>query len=163
MDTIFFKDILQFQFEDYIISVNDFRLQTLTKSYPAHYHSHNSLEIHFYESGTGKMIIDDTQYDINPMSLFVTGPFVNHEQIVYTPLLKYSLYQRRPGSSYFPPSAPLPRAPPTAPQGPCASYRRTCTPRSPAWSRWRRTAGAHSGRTSGPGWSSRRSWWRSGR
>lgn len=38
------------------------------------------------------MIIDDTQYDINPMSLFVTGPFVNHEQIVYTPLLKYSLY-----------------------------------------------------------------------
>lgn len=92
MDTIFFKDILQFQFEDYIISVNDFRLQTLTKSYPAHYHSHNSLEIHFYESGTGKMIIDDTQYDINPMSLFVTGPFVNHEQIVYTPLLKYSLY-----------------------------------------------------------------------
>ncbi|MGM9972042.1 MAG: helix-turn-helix domain-containing protein [Anaeroplasmataceae bacterium] len=88
----FVKNVVKFDFNDTEINLSDFRIQVLEESYPRHYHSENSYEIHYFPYGKGKMIIDDIPYDIIPNTLIITGPFVNHEQIPNEPLTKYSVY-----------------------------------------------------------------------
>lgn len=87
-----YTDKIDFTFNGSKFILSDFRLQSLTESYPNHYHGENSYEIHFFSDGIGHMKIDDNVYDIRPNTLIITGPFVNHEQIPISPLTKYSIY-----------------------------------------------------------------------
>lgn len=96
------KEEISFRFEKALFSLSDFRLQTLSKPYPIHYHSENSYEIHFVKSGKGTLVVNSKSYELGPNSLFVTGPFINHGQIpdASDPLIKYSIYFTIIQSSY---------------------------------------------------------------
>lgn len=50
-------------------------------SVPRHSHSLGSYEIHYIPCGQGTLITSDRQYQVQPGTLYVTGPDVAHEQI----------------------------------------------------------------------------------
>jgi len=64
------------------------------RSMPKHSHGQNSYELHYIPYGQGKVSIDNTIYDIVPNTLYMTGPYVEHEQIPVKndPMAEYCLY-----------------------------------------------------------------------
>ena len=63
-------------------------------SVPKHSHGDNSYEIHYVTQGYGIVMIDDIAYDVFPNSLYITGPYVEHEQIPFpsNPMVEYSCF-----------------------------------------------------------------------
>ena len=74
-----------------IISISQ---EKIVKPYPRHAHSKNSYELHFVPEGKGTLIVNNTKYDIEPGTLFMTGPEIPHEQISShdNPMTEYSIY-----------------------------------------------------------------------
>ncbi len=71
---------------------------------PEHSHSDSSYEIHYIPYGCGKAVVDGTEYEIVPETLYITGPGVKHEQIPSkaNPMAEYCVYlkmQSRPAPS----------------------------------------------------------------
>lgn len=75
-------------------------LEKLDYPMPSHAHSANSYEIHYVSYGEGTLNTDSGTYDITPGTLFITGPYINHEQISNpdNPMTEYCIYiQHKPG------------------------------------------------------------------
>lgn len=64
------------------------------RSIPSHRHSDNSYEIHYIPFGKGKVKIANTTYQVEPNTLYVTGPHIEHEQIPdkEDPMIEYCIY-----------------------------------------------------------------------
>ncbi len=64
------------------------------RSMPRHSHGQNSYEMHYIPYGRGKVWIDGSIYQIGPNTLYMTGPFIEHEQIPYPddPMAEYCIY-----------------------------------------------------------------------
>lgn len=61
---------------------------------PFHAHGAGCYELHFIPSGKGVLLTDDRKYDIQPGTLYITGPNVNHAQIPDKdePMWEYCIY-----------------------------------------------------------------------
>lgn len=66
----------------------------ITEHIPLHRHSHRSYEIHYISKGKGILTADGRTYPLEPGSLFLTGPNVEHGQIPddQDPMLEDCLY-----------------------------------------------------------------------
>ena len=70
------------------------RIEELMPVINAHRHSNVSYEIHYTKSGSGTVEIDGKVYDIDPDTLYITGPGVTHAQYSEKsdPVIEYCLY-----------------------------------------------------------------------
>lgn len=74
--------------------VSNMILERLQRSIPLHSHSKNSYELHYIASGYGQAVISQAPYSITPNTLFITGPFIEHQQIPNPadPMCEYCIY-----------------------------------------------------------------------
>lgn len=74
--------------------VSNIVFEQFKRSIPRHSHSKNSYEIHYIPFGCGHACIDGKDYAITPNTLFITGPYVEHEQIPskLDPMCEYCIY-----------------------------------------------------------------------
>lgn len=84
-------------------------LERFLRSMPRHSHGQNSYEMHYIPYGKGRVWIDGAIYQIEPNTLYMTGPHVEHEQIPYQddPMVEYCIYfklQKNSSSSLISPS-----------------------------------------------------------
>lgn len=103
---------ITFSIGSYTLRVSNMVLERLQRSIPKHSHSRNSYEIHYIASGYGQAVIDGKKYKIIPNTLYVTGPFVEHEQIPTRedPMCEYCIYLKLEKQG-----APVPRREPDDP------------------------------------------------
>lgn len=89
-----FNERFEFEFMDIKFTLQDFRLQTMTKPYPIHYHGKDTIEIHYLKDGSGKIIIENKEYNVSKGYFFIVNEMVNHTQIPNPkfPMEKYSIY-----------------------------------------------------------------------
>ncbi len=94
MQTKFSNHNLCFSLGELNFYVSNIVFERFERSIPKHSHSKNSYEIHYVPFGCGHATIDGKDYDIIPNTLFVTGPFVEHEQIPgkEEPMCEYCIY-----------------------------------------------------------------------
>lgn len=66
----------------------------ITERIPLHRHSHRSYEIHYISKGRGILAANGHAYPLEPGSLFLTGPSVDHGQVPdeQDPMLEDCLY-----------------------------------------------------------------------
>lgn len=85
---------LHFTLGEYDFRVSNIVLERFERSIPLHSHSKNSYEIHYIPSGHGTASIKGNNYLIEPNTLFVTGPFIEHAQIPERkdPMCEYCIY-----------------------------------------------------------------------
>ncbi|MBB2183868.1 helix-turn-helix transcriptional regulator [Lachnospiraceae bacterium MD1] len=71
-----------------------FVFERFLRSIPSHSHSDNSYEIHYIPFGHGKVRINQELYQVVPNTLYITGPFIEHEQIPDKddPMAEYCIY-----------------------------------------------------------------------
>ncbi|MDD3402148.1 MAG: AraC family transcriptional regulator [Hespellia sp.] len=92
---ILFNDLnIQFTVENTSFFVLNMALERFLSPIPKHCHGNNSYELHYVSQGYGIVKIDGISYDISPNTFYVTGPYVEHEQIPYPadPMVEYSIY-----------------------------------------------------------------------
>ena len=79
---------------DLCIQLQSARYFTLDAPIPEHYHGSDRYEIHLIPSGRGSARIDGSLYQIEPGTLYVTGPYVTHSQTFdpNDPMTEYCLY-----------------------------------------------------------------------
>lgn len=90
-----YRDLkLTFSIGDTFFDVLSLSHEKIIKPYPRHAHSKNSYELHFVPEGKGTLVINETKYDINPGTLFMTGPEIPHEQVSCRedPMTEYAIY-----------------------------------------------------------------------
>ncbi len=85
---------LHFTLGEYDFHVSNIVLERFERSIPLHSHSKNSYEIHYIPSGHGTASIKGETYLLEPNTLFVTGPFIEHAQIPdrKDPMCEYCIY-----------------------------------------------------------------------
>ena len=107
MQTRFDHYDLHFSLGEYDFHVSNIVLERFERSIPRHSHSKNSYEIHYIPFGCGTATISGTTYRIVPNTLFVTGPFIEHDQIPdrEDPMGEYCIYLKIGRSSS--PAAPM--------------------------------------------------------
>ncbi len=64
------------------------------RTIPGHCHGSGCYEIHYISSGYGQALIGGKYYEVEPNTLFVTGPHVEHAQIPFAqdPMCEYCVY-----------------------------------------------------------------------
>ena len=72
---------IRFRFDNLSIKVIRIRYGIFFESYPRHRHGKRFYEAHLVCRGRGILIADDTEYELTPGTLYMTGPLVPHEQI----------------------------------------------------------------------------------
>ena len=70
------------------------RIERLPTVIAAHRHSNTSYEIHYTRSGQGDVTIDGRTWSVEPDTLYVTGPGIEHAQRSdpRSPIVEYCLY-----------------------------------------------------------------------
>ena len=88
------------------------KYEQLSVPIPKHSHSSCSYEIHFVSSGFGTAVIEGKKYEIVPNTLYVTGPYVEHEQISRKddPMMEYCIYLKTNGKGAAKPAGAEPCA-----------------------------------------------------
>lgn len=71
-------------------------LEKFERSMPAHSHGKDCYEIHYIIGGNGTVVVNGISYPIEKDIIYVTGPYVIHEQIPFEPdpMVEYCLYLR---------------------------------------------------------------------
>lgn len=94
MQTRFTNLNISFTICQYNFHVLKLATEKFTESIPAHYHSSNSYEIHYISQGYGTVTIEGKTQKVEPGSLYVTGPYIVHEQIPDPAfsMCEYSIY-----------------------------------------------------------------------
>lgn len=77
---IYNKLKVDFTLDNICITAMNLISAPLLESIPRHYHGENSYEIHYIPSGSSRVNISGNLYRIAPNTLYVTGPFIEHEQ-----------------------------------------------------------------------------------
>lgn len=94
MRTVYTDLNIKFSIEDTTFHVLNIVFERFLRSMPKHSHGSNSYELHYIPYGHGKVNIDNTIYDVEPNTLYMTGPHVEHEQIPIKddPMTEYCIY-----------------------------------------------------------------------
>ncbi|WP_394925884.1 AraC family transcriptional regulator [uncultured Robinsoniella sp.] len=105
MRTVYTDLNIKFSIEDTTFHVLNIVFERFLRSMPKHSHGSNSYELHYIPYGHGKVNIDNTLYDVEPNTLYMTGPHVEHEQIPIKddPMTEYCIYfkiNKTPSSSF---------------------------------------------------------------
>ena len=72
---------IKFQLGHLTIKVLHINYGVFYQPFPKHCHGANFYEAHLVVSGAGTLIANDEKYDLKSGSLYMTGPFVSHEQL----------------------------------------------------------------------------------
>lgn len=94
-DTMKYRDLnISFTIENTRFTILSLVSEQLIRPIPMHAHSKNSYELHYVAAGEGLLNSGGEQYHIQPGTVFMTGPGVEHEQISdpENPLTKYCVY-----------------------------------------------------------------------
>ncbi len=85
---------IKFSMENTTFYALHFACERFLRSIPSHSHSDNSYEIHYIPFGKGKVKINNVTYRVEPNTLYVTGPHIEHEQIPdkEDPMIEYCIY-----------------------------------------------------------------------
>ncbi len=85
---------LSFSLEDIPIQAVNMTCERFLRTIPSHSHGSGCYEIHYIPSGYGKLTADSHFFHIEPNTLFVTGPHVEHAQVPLAedPMLEYCVY-----------------------------------------------------------------------
>jgi len=86
-DFIMQYNILSYEFkiDGYTFLVSMAAMERFERSIPSHSHGRDCYEIHYILSGKGTAIINNESYFLSENTLFVTGPYVLHEQMPCSP------------------------------------------------------------------------------
>ena len=90
-----YRDLnLHFSIDSINFTIISICLEKLTRPIPKHSHSKSSYELHYISYGYGTLIADGTEYSITPGTLFMTGPWIAHEQVSLAsdPMTEYCIY-----------------------------------------------------------------------
>ncbi len=90
-----YRDLnISFTIENTRFTILSLVSENLIRPIPMHAHSKNSYELHYVAAGEGILNSGGRQYYIQPGTVFMTGPGVEHEQISApeSPLTKYCVY-----------------------------------------------------------------------
>ncbi len=90
-----YRDLeLTFSMGDFMFTVLSITQGKFYNSIPKHSHSKNSYELHYISYGYGTLIANNSEYDIVPGTIFMTGPGIEHEQIssIENPMTEYCIY-----------------------------------------------------------------------
>lgn len=84
---------IQFEIGSISIKVSSISTGILDTYIPRHSHSLRSYEIHYITTGFGKLVLDDSSYELKPNDLYTTGPHISHQQIPLsdTPMSEYCI------------------------------------------------------------------------
>ena len=91
-----YRDLnISFTIENTRFTILSLVSEQLIRPIPMHAHSKNSYELHYVAAGEGLLNSGGEQYHIQPGTVFMTGPGVEHEQISdpENPLTKYCVSQ----------------------------------------------------------------------
>lgn len=85
-----------FNIDDTSFQVSMAALEKFERFIPSHSHGKDCYEIHYIISGKGTAIINGITYPIDKDTLYITGPYIVHEQIPFTqdPMVEYCIYLR---------------------------------------------------------------------
>lgn len=85
---------IKISIDDTIFSALNIVKEQFQRPMPKHSHGSRSYEIHYIPAGYGTVYIDGTAYHIEPNTLYVTGPHIEHEQIPAkeNPMTEYCIY-----------------------------------------------------------------------
>lgn len=85
---------LTFSLEDIPVQAVNMTCERFLRTIPSHSHGSGCYEIHYIPSGYGKLTADGHLFSIEPGTLFVTGPHVEHAQVPRPeePMLEYCVY-----------------------------------------------------------------------
>lgn len=88
------KDTIKFMLANIMFTLREYKYIELRESNPTHYHGKDTIEIHYIKNGTGKIIIDDKEYQVGPGSFFMVPGLISHSQIPDEKsfIEKYSIY-----------------------------------------------------------------------
>lgn len=94
MRTIYTNLDIKFTIDHTIFYVLNIVFERFLRSIPRHSHGLNSYEIHYISHGHGTVHINEHTYQVSPNTLYVTGPYVEHEQIpnLNEPMAEYCIY-----------------------------------------------------------------------
>lgn len=87
---------IHFTLEQTSFSVLNLVCERFLRSIPKHSHSSNSYEIHYISKGYGSCVLNGKRYAITPNTIYITGPYVEHEQhpLLNDPMVEYCIYVR---------------------------------------------------------------------
>lgn len=85
---------LSFSLEGVPVQAVNMTCERFRRTIPSHSHGSGCYEIHYIPSGYGKLTADGQTFRIEPNTLFVTGPHVEHAQAPQSedPMLEYCIY-----------------------------------------------------------------------
>lgn len=85
---------LSFSLEGVPVQAVNMTCERFLRTIPSHSHGSGCYEIHYIPSGYGKLTADNQTFLIEPNTLFVTGPHVEHAQVPRPeePMLEYCVY-----------------------------------------------------------------------
>lgn len=94
MDTLFSNLNIDVTIDDVTFSILNIAHEQFLNTIPRHSHGHNSYELHYVSEGFGILRANDTLYNLSPNTLYVTGPYIEHEQLPFpsAPLVEYSIF-----------------------------------------------------------------------
>lgn len=71
-----------------------FSFEPQLRTFPSHSHSSNSWEIHYISSGKGTVTLNHVPYQVEPSTVFITGPHIEHSQLPdpRDPMAEYCVY-----------------------------------------------------------------------
>lgn len=72
---------IKFQLENVMVKVLHINYGVFYQPFPKHSHGANFYEAHLVVSGSGTLIADGEKYPLKGGTLYMTGPFVSHEQL----------------------------------------------------------------------------------
>lgn len=94
MRTVYTDLNIKIEVEQSSFLVLNIVFERFLRSMPKHSHGHNSYELHYIPYGHGTVAIDNQLYEIEPNTLYMTGPHIEHEQIPVQndPMAEYCIY-----------------------------------------------------------------------
>lgn len=75
---------MRFSFENLNIKILRIHHGVFTKSFPKHRHGKNFYELHLIGGGKGTLLTDEGKFPLRENILYMTGPYVTHEQLTDT-------------------------------------------------------------------------------
>lgn len=109
MRTLYTDMNIRFTLDGISVHGLNIAFERFTRTIPSHSHGSGCYEIHYIPLGYGKLKAQGQYYDIQPNTLFITGPHVEHAQtpIPDDPMQEYCVYLKILGGSRSKKPSPL--------------------------------------------------------
>ncbi len=94
MSLYFRNTLISFTIDAIPFQADNFSYGPIENTIPGHSHATGSYEIHYIPYGYGNLVLPDQTCQVEPNTLYVTGPQVQHAQIPLKedPMVEYCIY-----------------------------------------------------------------------